>query len=97
MAKPIDDAWAWLKTQVSTNTLMLAVLGFVVAIGGAWGRAAIDETIERKLRPLETKQERYEQDVHEFAKDLRELYRVTPWVRRSERLEAPFPDHDGGS
>lgn len=98
MSKPFEDAWAWLKTQVNSNALMLAVLGFVLAIGGAWARTALDELVDKKLEPIERKQARYEADVHEFAKDLRELYRVSPVIRRSERLERPFPTHgeDGG-
>lgn len=98
MSKPLEDAWAWLKTHINSNALSLAVLGFVVAISGAWARTALDELVDRKLSPMERKQDRYESDVHEFAKDIRELYRVTPFVRPSKRLERPaYEDHwDGG-
>lgn len=104
MSKPLEDVWAWLKGQVNSNALMLAVLGFVVLISGAWGRAAVVELMDERTQALREEQARqraamarYESDVHEFAKDLRELYRVTPWVRPSERLERPFPEHrDGG-
>lgn len=96
MSKPLDDAWAWLKAQVGDKAVMLVALVGLAAIAG-------EARINEKLRPLSEeqarlreRQERYEADVHEFAKDVRELYRVSPVIRRSERLESPFPARDAG-
>lgn len=103
MSKPLEDAWAWLKSQLNTNAPVLAVLGFLVLLAGAWGRQAIVDVTDDRVQPVRVQveklskaQDRYEDDVHELRKDVRELYRVTPFVRPSPRLEAPLVVHDGG-
>lgn len=92
MGKPTEDLWAWLKFQLSDKgALAIAVAAFVL-LGTSWDAHAV----ARRVEAVEKKQDRYEEDLHEFAKDLRELYRVMPRIQDSERLERPFPVHDGG-
>lgn len=101
--KPAEEVWTWLKGQLGDKASMLLATLIFVALGIGWARAEVREANKDELTSIEREQarqrilmERYESDVHEFAKDLRELYRVSP-TRRSERLERPFPDHgDGG-
>lgn len=97
MGKPADEVWSLLKETFGQKTVVTIALICFGIIGAAYARAWADEAMDRKLSPILKKQERYEEDIHEFAKDLRELYRVSP-TRRSERLERPFPSHvdDGG-
>lgn len=101
MSKPLEDLWAWLKVQIGDKAALLIVAAASVVFGVGWARAEVREAAHDEVDPVRLEQERqrrimerYESDVHEFAKDLRELYRVTPWVRQSERLERPFPSHD---
>ena len=104
MSKPLDEAWAWLKGQLGDKAAMLIAGASFLGIGMAYAHNLVRDTAREETEPLRIEQarmralqERYEDDVHEFGKDLRELYRVTPWVRQSPRLEAPFPAHDGGT
>lgn len=93
----------WVKAQLGDKAAMLVAGASFLIIGMAYARAIVVQAAREEIDPIRVEQarmremqERYEQDVHEFAKDLRELYRVTPWVRQSPRLEQPFPEHDGG-
>lgn len=104
MSGPADAAWAWVKAQLGDKSAMLlATLAFVV-LGIGWARAEVREANKDVIDSVILEQqrqrkimERYEEDVHEFRKDVRELYRVTPFVRPSPRLETPIPAHgDGG-
>lgn len=101
----IDQVIAYLKKHISDSALMLTILSVLVIIGTLRGRDVLAGVAQEEVKPLREdvakmshKQDRYEEDVHEFAKDVRELYRVTPVLRSSPRLEAPFPEHhdDGG-
>lgn len=101
--KAVEELWIWLGKHISNSALMLAVLAVLVAIFTLRGRDAIADVVDDRIQPVrdqvekvDKKQDRYEEDVHEFAKDIRELYRVSPAIRRSDRLEKPFPDHDAG-
>lgn len=101
MSKPAEEVWAWVKEHLGDKASMLVATLVFVAFGIGWARAEVRAAAKEDLDPIRIEQERqralmerYESDVHEFAKDLRELYRVTPWVRQSERLERPFPSHD---
>ena len=104
MSKPAEEVWGWLKSQLGDKASVLVATLVFVFIGIGWARAEVKAAAKEDIDPIRVEQERqrmlmerYESDVHEFAKDLRELYRVTPWTRRSERLERPFPEHgDGG-
>lgn len=104
MSKPAEQVWAWLREQLGDKFAMLMTFAVFVGIGVSWARSETRDAAHEVTDPVLLEQERqrrlmerYEADVHEFAKDLRELYRVSPFVRRSERLERPFPDHgDGG-
>jgi hypothetical protein len=103
-AKPLDDLYTWLKRQVGASTVLIIVFGVALIWIALRGRDALAAIADERIQPvredvgkLKAAQDRYESDVHEFGKDLRELYRVSPIVRRSDRLEQPFPDHDGGA
>ncbi len=104
MGKPTDDVWSWVKQQVGDKAVLLAAFAAFVGFGMAWARSTVAEAAEDKVAPVRAanavmakKQDRYEEDVHELAKDVREIYRVMPSRRmKSERLERPFGDHDGG-
>lgn len=103
MSKPLEDLWAWLKVQIGDKAALLIVAAASVVFGVGWARGEVREAAHDEVDPVRLEQERqrrvmerYEQDVHEFRKDVRELYRVTPWVRPSPRLESPLVGHDGG-
>lgn len=104
MSKPADEVWGWLKQQLGDKAVLLIAFTAFVGFGVAWGRSTIKDLAKDEVAPTqrqvaehERRMGHYEEDVHEFAKDLRELYRVTPHDF-SDRLERPFPDHhhDGG-
>lgn len=103
MSKPAEEVWAWVKDQLGDKASMLIATLVFVAFGIGWARAEVRDAAHEEVDPVRLEQERqrrvmerYEQDVHEFRKDVRELYRVTPWVRPSPRLESPLVGHDGG-
>lgn len=100
---PGDEVYAWLKRQIGARTVVIIVFGCALIWVALRGREALAAIADERIQPvrdevgkLKAAQDRYEEDVHEFGKDLRELYRVSPIVRRSDRLELPFPAHDGG-
>lgn len=102
MSKPLEEVWTWVKAQIGDKAALLVAGASFLLIGMAWARTEVRDANKEEIESIQREQERqrkamerYEADVHEFAKDLRELYRVSP-TRRSERLEKPFPDHDGG-
>lgn len=102
MGKAAEEVWGWLKQQLGDKAVLLIAFTAFVGFGVAWARSNMRDMVQDEMAPTqrqvdehERRMAHYEEDVHEFAKDVRELYRVTPHDY-SDRLEKPFPGHDGG-
>lgn len=103
MSKPAEEVWSWVKEQLGDKASMLIATLVFVAFGIGWARAEVRAAAKEDLDPIRIEQERqraqmerYENEVREFRLDVRELYKVTPWVRPSQRLEQPLSPLDGG-
>lgn len=101
--KVLDDVWDRVKKRLDDSAVFLAVLLILGALGASRGRGAITDVVKEEIAPVQRQANENTQklvhqadDVHELGKDVRELYMSQRTGRRSERLEAPFPDHDGG-
>lgn len=91
----------YVKGKVKDLAVRMSAGLVVSAVGVAFAvffalEARAEKLIERRVHPIEEEQAGQKSDLRELGKDMRELYRVTPWVRRSERLEQPFPARDDG-
>lgn len=84
-----------LAVRMSAGVIVAAIAVFFAAFFALEARA--EKRLEERVGPLEQRQAEQQSDMHELGKDFRELYRVMPRIRDSERLERPFPVHvDGG-
>lgn len=103
MSKPAEDLWLWLKTQFGDKAALLVVFAAFLFVGLGWARTQTREAAAEQMDPIRIEQERqrrvmerYEEDVHGFRQDIRELYKSIPFTRSSPTLERPAPAHDGG-
>jgi hypothetical protein len=93
----------YVKGKIKRAALQMSAGIVVAAIAVCFAvffalEARAEKRLEERVGPLETETANTKADVHELAKDIRELYRVTPRMRDSDRLERPFPSHsDGGA
>lgn len=87
----INEIWT---VMVAFFVATAAVFGaYKVLLGEAQAAGAeAAAKVETRVLALEQGQRQSREDVHELAKDIRELYRVVPRVRDSKRLEQPLAD-----
>lgn len=103
--KLVDDVWAALKKRIDESAATLVVLVLLGLLVGFKGKETLAGVVDEKLEPVLAKDKQQDQQIHflaedghELGKDMREIYRVMPRVRDSDRLERPFPSHfDGGT
>lgn len=105
--KPLEQLWVWLQRQLGQNAAVLLLFAGLLLVVGAKGSDKLEEIATKKageqVDPVKRQVDEHEQrlkhhseDLHQTELDMRELYKVLPTIRRSERLEHPWPSHDGG-
>lgn len=102
-AKPLEQVWGWLTRKLGENAAVLVILLGLAVLVGFKGRDKLEEISDERVQPVRRQVDEHEQrlrhhaeDLHQTELDIRELYKVLPTIQRSERLEHPWPGHDGG-
>lgn len=98
MGKAADEIWTWVKQQLGDKAALLMACAAFVGFGVAWGRSFVGDVdaVKRQVDEHERKIAHHEEDLHQVELDMREVYRIMPRTRDSDRLEHPWPGHDGG-
>lgn len=103
MSKPLDELWAWAKTQLGDKAAMLVALAAFALFGMSWARGETRGAAREEVAPLRAEVDLYREELRanrvetrEARADLRDWYLSQKLGRSSARLEAPLPPLDGG-